>query len=261
MRSLTIQIPQFCPERWLDMQPDERGRFCANCQKTVVDYTALSDQELAKQLSQASETTCGRFRTQQLNRPLVLTKPKPVSIWRRWIGLIGLSVFGWQTARAQLNQPRKAGQPATMRQESVRSGYSVSVLPVHKADGSGKQRVITGRVLLRDSIDSLYPLPRVNVAVRRLGETWQTQTDSTGDFKLVMPLEIPVTELSVWTFLPGSGRIYEQVTVEAAPSVTEITVKDIILHEPIQLTEIRTGGYTIVRTPSRWQRIKRKLFH
>lgn len=71
MRSLTIQIPQPCHERWDAMQPAERGRFCASCQKTVVDYTNFSDQELVRLLNKSSETGCGRFRDEQLNRLVV----------------------------------------------------------------------------------------------------------------------------------------------------------------------------------------------
>ncbi|HVV07067.1 MAG TPA: hypothetical protein VHC96_22720 [Puia sp.] len=35
-----------CHEQWDTMQPDARGRFCGACRKTVVDFTAMSDQAL-----------------------------------------------------------------------------------------------------------------------------------------------------------------------------------------------------------------------
>ena len=90
MRSLTVQIPQPCHERWADMQPTERGRFCASCQKTVVDYTALSDRELVRVLSSSAHGTCGRFHNDQLNRPLIPASPVTASAWRHWVSLLRL---------------------------------------------------------------------------------------------------------------------------------------------------------------------------
>jgi len=59
------------------MQPAEKGRHCAACQKTVVDFTAMSDTEIIRYMSQAGHNVCGRLTSHQINRPLVpLTPPQ-----------------------------------------------------------------------------------------------------------------------------------------------------------------------------------------
>ncbi|QDK78181.1 hypothetical protein EXU85_06045 [Spirosoma sp. KCTC 42546] len=253
MRSLTIQIPQPCHERWDDMQPTERGRFCASCQKTVVDYTALSDQELVRLLSKAPETSCGRFRNEQLNRQLVVANPGIASVWRHWVGLLTMGLFGWQTARAQLNQAPKPSQPT-----SVRPDFAVSAIPVQAIDAE-KKWVITGRIMLLDTSGRLSPASGVTLSASQFVEHWQTQTDSTGAFELVVTSQKQLTELTVWTYT--QGYLPGRATIPITTSTSLITLNDIILREPRPLKNITGGGLVTIKSPSRWQRLKRALFH
>lgn len=64
----TLHIPKPCSENWNQMTPDEKGRFCQHCQKVVIDFSAMSDQQLVEYLSNVSGKTCGRFLPEQLNR-------------------------------------------------------------------------------------------------------------------------------------------------------------------------------------------------
>ena len=61
------------------MTPKAKGRFCASCQKTVIDFTASSDREIASMLKN-QKSACGRFREGQLNRNLILPAEK-LSVW------------------------------------------------------------------------------------------------------------------------------------------------------------------------------------
>jgi len=257
MRSLAIQIPQPCHERWAEMQPTEQGRFCTSCQKTVVDYTTLSDQELVRRLSQPMETTCGRFRNEQLNRPLALSKSGLSPLWRHWIGLLTMSLFGWQTARAQLSQPN-----GLSRSNAVRPDYSVTTRPIRSATGSNATCIVTGRVMLMDSSGRLSPTPNADVVVGGLGQTWQAKTDTSGTFTLVVPTQLLVTELNARAYIPG--QVYGQTTFEVSPSTTSVVVNDIIIRQRWHQTpakDITGGGIALVHMPSRWQRFKRHLFH
>jgi hypothetical protein len=59
-----------------------RGRFCGSCQKEVVDFTAMSDEELAlffkKQILSPSKngSVCGRFMQDQLDRSIDIPKKR-----------------------------------------------------------------------------------------------------------------------------------------------------------------------------------------
>ena len=57
------------------MSPEAQGRFCASCCKTVVDFTGMSDAELLRYFSSPKEQVCGRFYSDQLNRPVQPVKP------------------------------------------------------------------------------------------------------------------------------------------------------------------------------------------
>lgn len=74
-QKIQISIPEPCQEGWQNMTPVEKGRFCASCQKTVLDFTHLSDNEIIKLVSK-NDALCGRINVSQLNRNLIETKIK-----------------------------------------------------------------------------------------------------------------------------------------------------------------------------------------
>ena len=45
MRSQDIEIPEPCHADWDAMRPEERGRFCFDCRKTVHDLSAMTERE------------------------------------------------------------------------------------------------------------------------------------------------------------------------------------------------------------------------
>lgn len=67
---MKITIPKPCHENWNLMTPDEKGRFCAVCSKTVRDFTVASDEEIIETFTHSTEEICGNFQESQLNRNL-----------------------------------------------------------------------------------------------------------------------------------------------------------------------------------------------
>lgn len=74
-QKIQITIPEPCQEGWQNMTPVKKGRFCASCQKTVLDFTHLSDNEIINLVSK-NDALCGRINVSQLNRNLIETKTK-----------------------------------------------------------------------------------------------------------------------------------------------------------------------------------------
>lgn len=62
---MKITIPKPCHENWDNMTPDEKGKFCSVCSKTVHDFTSFSDEELINTFD-FNKNICGRFREDQL---------------------------------------------------------------------------------------------------------------------------------------------------------------------------------------------------
>lgn len=258
MRSITVQIPSPCPERWGDMQPNQQGRFCAQCQKTVVDYTALSDQELVRRLSKTTEASCGRFRDEQLNRPLATSTEQTVQIWRRWIGVLTMSLVGWQTAKAQPGQSDRSVQTASTRPTTIRTDTNAISEPDQYASGLDKKWTISGRVMSLDSSGNLVPVQSADVSIGRLADYVRTQTDSAGHFKLEVSCQPFTSDMTAYVY--SQGYIPKTSSFSASPSIGTYVLDDIIVRQLTKRTTISGGGICTIKSPSRWQKLKRKLF-
>ena len=79
MEQLQISIPKPCHQDWNQMTPEERGRFCSSCNKTVVDFSDKTENEILNFInSHRNENICGRFRNDQLAEPVRIELPLPV---------------------------------------------------------------------------------------------------------------------------------------------------------------------------------------
>jgi hypothetical protein len=55
-----IEIENPCSENWNNMKPNQHGRFCLSCQKTVIDFTNKSPSEISDILkNHTNEMPCG----------------------------------------------------------------------------------------------------------------------------------------------------------------------------------------------------------
>jgi len=93
-RPITISIPKPCHENWQEMTATERGAFCKSCQKEVIDFSRKTDDETYRIFEAADYNLCGKFRIDQLNKPLYKTTYiKSNWHWKAiaasFIGLIG----------------------------------------------------------------------------------------------------------------------------------------------------------------------------
>ncbi|MFH7003832.1 energy transducer TonB [Flavobacterium bizetiae] len=62
-----LTIPKPCHENWDEMIPQDNGRFCLNCSKTVIDFSTLLPEEIQHFFIQnQNEKICGRFKNSQL---------------------------------------------------------------------------------------------------------------------------------------------------------------------------------------------------
>lgn len=59
-----------------EMQPVSGGAFCNNCQKIVVDYSAMTDAEMLAHIKKHGLAHCGSFREDQLYRNIKAPRKK-----------------------------------------------------------------------------------------------------------------------------------------------------------------------------------------
>lgn len=73
-----ITIPKPCHEDWNKMTPDETGRFCNSCSKSVVDFTQMLPDEIQDFfIKNKGKKVCGRFKNKQLDS-IVIQIPNQV---------------------------------------------------------------------------------------------------------------------------------------------------------------------------------------
>jgi len=58
------------------MQPHDRGKFCMQCSKEVIDFTKLNNREIIEIIEQSKGRICGRITVSQLNSPIEIQSKK-----------------------------------------------------------------------------------------------------------------------------------------------------------------------------------------
>lgn len=93
MKKIQLSIPEPCHENWQGMTPNEQGRFCGSCQKTVVDFTNMSDSQIISFFKEPKASVCGRLHPDQIERDIVQPKKRLPWVWHFFT--IALPAFLW----------------------------------------------------------------------------------------------------------------------------------------------------------------------
>ncbi len=91
-KKLQLTIAEPCHENWDGMTPVEKGKFCGSCQKQVVDFSNMSDRQVAEFFKKPSTgSVCGRFMSDQLDREIAI--PRKRIPWVKYFFHIALPAF------------------------------------------------------------------------------------------------------------------------------------------------------------------------
>nr|WP_321246711.1 carboxypeptidase-like regulatory domain-containing protein [uncultured Psychroserpens sp.] len=164
---LNINIPTPCHEDWNDMTQEQKGRHCRSCEKTVFDFTSKTDEYIVKTY-QEDIKLCGRFKTSQINRELVLSRKEK----NNYVSYVASTLFAFLSY-------------GSMDIEAQEQPKVVNTNPSHYPTVKGKMAIsilnkpINGTVT--DNHDGL-PLLGVNVVIK--GTKTGAQTDFDGNYTL-----------------------------------------------------------------------------
>lgn len=173
------------------MSLQEQGRFCSQCEKIVVDFSQMNDQEIVDQIKKAGKGLCGRFYEDQLMRELDATLSFSKNpIWRgRWTGIAaGLMLVGSMSFQATQAQNKLTGEVIVVQTKPKKdkiaqqgpSNLSVNDEPVLKGNRDSSKVSIRGKVVCAGSDVSM-----VGTEVT-LG-SYHTEVDEKGYFQLWIP--------------------------------------------------------------------------
>lgn len=88
---LSLKINEPCHENWDAMSQQAQGKFCGSCQKTVIDFTTMTDTQLVNFFKQNTGNTCGRFYDDQLDKQIAI--PRKQIPWLKYFFTITLPAF------------------------------------------------------------------------------------------------------------------------------------------------------------------------
>lgn len=224
MKKINLSIPQPCHESWEAMTQVEKGKFCSSCQKVVIDFTKMSDRDLATFFKKTQDSVCGRFQQAQLNREINI--PRKRIPWVRYFFQFTLPAF-----LISLKTYAQKEKPVVQHTNIVSACLSgtvgmVSASAVNKTS-KHEEGMVKGRVVDAKGNGIAY----ATVAIK--GTTKAAECDSAGNFSI---------ECNKYAVLLGEavGFVTKEITIN------EFSFSKIVLNEYQSLGEVVVVmGFTI----------------
>lgn len=173
--SIQVNIPNPCPKKWSKMIPVDQGAFCKSCERIVIDFTAMSDQELIDYFQNYTGNLCGRFKKGQIKRTI---KPLPSPSFSRNYAAAGLLLGG--TVEAQ--EPFKIGEVEIEQQIGQSNNKGISnknnteeITPIQI------EISIKGKVIEEETGETL-PFAKVSLIDKKGKEIVSTESDLDGNY-------------------------------------------------------------------------------
>jgi CarboxypepD_reg-like domain/Secretion system C-terminal sorting domain len=171
-KHIQLHIPEPCHENWNNMTPVEKGRFCGSCQKQVVDFSRMNDEQLVVFFRKRSTgSVCGRFMQDQLGRSMAV--PGKRIPWVKYFFQFALPAFLMsKKASAQ-------GQVRILAGDTILTQAAPNIDAVKKTANKLKQeKVIRGKVVDEMGEGISY----ASIFIK--GTTMGVAADSSGSFSL-----------------------------------------------------------------------------
>lgn len=148
-----IVIPQPCHENWETMLPEEQGRYCNSCCKTVIDFSSWETQDILAFIENKNgERVCGRFKNEQLTSA---TDSDVRHIWLKEIAFAPISFLkkvaaivivcfgllhsnttnaqtgGWTQGKTKLDTTKRIllGRPTIKKNDTIKKKPECTVSP------------------------------------------------------------------------------------------------------------------------------------
>ena len=151
----------------------DKGKFCGACQKNVIDFTGMNDEQLiAFFRKQPAGSTCGRLMGEQLDRDIAI--PAKRIPWIKYFLQIALPAFLVSSKISAQGKVR------------MLPGDTITVTDQKKDGMENITPSIVGRKLIGKIVDETgVGIPYASVYIK--GTTIGNAADSAGNFRLEYP--------------------------------------------------------------------------
>lgn len=202
--SLSLQMHSPCQENWNNMEPGEQGRFCNTCQKTVIDFTGFTDQEIFQYFIKNPFPVCGKMLASQNDRRYEEVQPKV----NRHLSPIAASLLTLAAITTE-------AAPAT----PLKPGTNLAQQPTNKQSTA----TLTDSVIISGTVKNDKGIPLENVEIIFMDS--KMLSDADGNFQFTLPAPInkqtviqfsyPRLDKEVRSYHPIMGSTSYEVTLHA----------------------------------------------
>ena len=130
-KKVSYKINEPCTEDWGKMTPENQGRYCLSCTKSVVDFSTMTDEEIVAYMeTHAREKVCGRLTTDQLNKSYTLPPKSGFSADLRAVAL-GVALFA---AMPDMLHAQEPVNPKPIEADTLEPVLMGDIAPSYKHD-------------------------------------------------------------------------------------------------------------------------------
>lgn len=199
--SYILKIDNPCNEDWTSMSPNETGKYCLHCSKSVIDFTHLTDNQIIHLLEKNSNNLCGRFTDEQLNRIIEIRQPSKSSQLYRL--LAGLLFVGATENTLAVDKPFSEIESVSLFEDKELN--LVQSLSAEKPVLDSLNNILQGIVLDSQSKQSI-PFVTVAVYVNEILIVFD-KTNIDGKFRFVIPDSLISSNLNLKVGTYGYGKV------------------------------------------------------
>lgn len=235
-RAIELSIPTPCSQNWDEMTVNEKGHFCENCNKSVVDFTNYNDQQLVDFFKKSTGNICGQFRDSQLEKKIYTVELTQNRFFPQFLISAILAIGLGNNAYAKgkhidpivsnvvTNREKKEGKNNSIADDNTHSVigevtdlFTKEEIPGVKITIEGSDIATTTNMLglFQLVIPDHLPADKIRLIVSSPGYISKTLSYATRNFPSRAIIELQKEEMHQF-----SGKIIDHITKEEMPGVT-----------------------------------------
>ncbi len=186
-QTIKINIAEPCHENWEKMLDEEKGKFCLSCQKQVVDFSRMTNEEIINYFNvNEGKKTCGRIAKHQHNTPISNYQKVVTPFFNRYVASFFMALGFYNPSTAQT------------KDVSVEQHMNGEIAVKQPHISSDKKLVINGRVLDQKTKKGIK-----GATITVAGSDITTTTDKNGNYTVSIPARLQNENLVLSVYHPG----------------------------------------------------------
>jgi hypothetical protein len=221
---MRVSIPKPCHENWDKMNPTEKGRFCDVCDKEVMDFSSMSNAEIADFFKTSKGPGCGNFRTDQV-------KNETPSWFDKLFANVHLNSVLVLSFLASLFSS------SSSQAQDIIGDNSGNSVPDHSLYADSIIYHFTGNVKNKKGNPLVHAAVRIKYGERDITVGY---TDSLGNYSINVPATLKETKFNIYI---TKYRYKENVVKSFVPTLEPL---DVVMHiKKSRRSKYRRGRYVV----------------